>query len=198
MSTFSEEQKEREHQQQQEEQSLSLDACDADREIKLITKDGGVFSIPFKYAQLSELVNTAIQSDPNADELPLDFESGYLNATVLQLIVNYLMLRKGESVADIPEPIPSSKMSDFVASSDATFIDELYDQHGIYVLYDVISAANYLHIKNLLQLGCAKLAALVKNKPVKDIPFVLNPENRTKPQRLASSNTADVDMQVQP
>ncbi len=194
MSTFSEEQKEREH---QEEQSLSLEACDSDREIKLITKDGGVFALPLKFAQLSELVNTAIESDPNADELPLDFESGYLNSTVLQLIVKYLNIRKGEQVSDVPEPIPSSKMSDFVNFEDAKFIDDLYDEHGIYVLYDVISAANYLHIKNLLQLGCAKLAALVKNKPVKDIPAILNPENRKKPGQLLASNvdTKDVDMQ---
>lgn len=43
-------------------------------------------------------------------------------------------------------------MSQIVDKWDATFID--VDQG---ILFDIIDAANYLHIKHLLDLGCAKV-----------------------------------------
>ena len=169
--------------------SLSLDAPDTERQMRLLTKDGGVFEISLEYAKLSQLVCTALESDSQAEELPLDFESGQLTGATLQHIINFLNAKKGQASRDIPEPLPSSVMKDVVDEVDATFIDDLYDTHGIYVLYDVISAANYMSIKSLLQLGCAKVAAIVKNKPIRDLESVLNPEKRQKPSTTSTTTS---------
>lgn len=52
-------------------EETGLDDVDDQREIKLISKDNGVFSVPRNVATLSELVKTMIEGDEDADEIPL-------------------------------------------------------------------------------------------------------------------------------
>ncbi len=40
-------------------------------------------------------------------------------------------------------------------------------------LYDLILAANYMDIKSLLHLGCAKVASLIKGQPLEKIKEIL-------------------------
>jgi hypothetical protein len=42
-------------------------------------------------------------------------------------------------------------------------------------LYDLILAANYMDIKSLLHLGCAKVASLIKGQPLEKIKEILDP-----------------------
>jgi S-phase kinase-associated protein 1 len=51
-----------------------------------------------------------------------------------------------------------------VSAWDAAFIDL-----PVKTLFDTILAANYLHIPDLLDLGCAKLASMLKNKSPEEI-----------------------------
>jgi len=54
---------------------------------------------------------------------------------------------------------------------DAEFIDNI----GInrQQLYDLILAANYMDVKSLLHLGCAKVASLIKGQPLEKIKDIL-------------------------
>jgi hypothetical protein len=45
---------------------------------------------------------------------------------------------------------------------DAIYIDKIGDNRQ--QLYDVILAANYMDVKSLLHLGCAKVASLIKGQ----------------------------------
>jgi hypothetical protein len=66
-------------------------------------------------------------------------------------------------------------MRDVVSDKwDAVFIDAVGDGDR-QTLYDLILAANYLDIKSLLHLGCAKVASLIKGQPLEKIKDVLNP-----------------------
>ena len=52
-------------------------------------------------------------------------------------------------------------------SWDADFIDKIgKDRQN---LYDLILAANYMDIKGLLHLGCAKVASLIKGQPLEKL-----------------------------
>ena len=49
----------------------------------------------------------------------------------------------------------------------------------------MVMAANYLDIKSLLELSCAKVASLIKNKTVAEIRTFFNIENDFTPEEEA-------------
>ena len=52
-------------------------------------------------------------------------------------------------------------------------------------LFELVMAANYLDIKALLELSCAKVASLIKNKSVQEIRTFFNIENDFTPEEEA-------------
>ena len=49
-------------------------------------------------------------------------------------------------------------------------------------LFELIMASNYLDIKPLLELACAKVASLIKNKSIEEIRKFFNIENDFTPE----------------
>jgi len=61
----------------------------------------------------------------------------------------------------VEKPLRSKIMKDVCKDKfDADFIDRIGENRQ--ALYDLILAANYMDIKSLLHLGCAKVASLIK------------------------------------
>ena len=50
------------------------------------------------------------------------------------------------------------------------------------MLFEIVMAANYLDIKPLLELSCAKVASLIKGKSVQEIRQFFNIENDFSPE----------------
>merc|ERR1712146_105385 len=72
----------------------------------------------------------------------------------------------------IEKPLRSKVMKDVCKDAwDAKFIDTIGEQRQ--QLYDLILAANYMDIKSLLHLGCAKVASLIKGQPLEKIKDIL-------------------------
>lgn len=65
---------------------------------------------------------------------------------------------------------------------DAEFVDKLADEN-LQTLYDVILAANYMDIKSLLYIGCAKVAALIKGRTLDKLKGVLDPKSPENTKR---------------
>jgi hypothetical protein len=57
-------------------------------------------------------------------------------------------------------------------------------------LYDLILAANYMDIKSLLHLGCAKVASLIKGQPLEKIKEILDPNQGAKKDKDSKESTA--------
>ena len=53
------------------------------------------------------------------------------------------------------------------------------------MLFEVVMAANYLDIKALLELSCAKVASMIKGKSVQEIRQFFNIENHFTPEEEA-------------
>jgi len=148
-------------------ESLSLD--DEVGTIKLISKDGKEFVIEKKYAFVSNLVKTSMDSDPSATELPMPGVRG----DTLSRVVEYLIYHKGADPPIPEKPLRSTVMKDVCKDPwDAEFIDKIAENRQ--QLYDLILAANYMDIKSLLHLGCAKVAALIKGQPLEKIKDILS------------------------
>lgn len=64
----------------------------------------------------------------------------------------------------ISKPLKSKKIEELVGSWYATFIDMPQNE-----IFDIINTAEYLGMKSLLDLGCAKIATMMKGKKAKDI-----------------------------
>jgi len=147
--------------------SLSLD--EESGSIKLISKDGKEFVIEKKFAFVSNLVKTSMDSDSSASDLPMPGVRG----DILAKVVDYLTYHKGVEPSAPEKPLRSIVMKDVCKDPwDAEFIDKIAEQKQ--QLYDLILAANYMDIKSLLHLGCAKVASLIKGQPLEKVKDIIS------------------------
>jgi hypothetical protein len=75
------------------------------------------------------------------------------------------------------QPLKSANLADIVPEWDAKFVD--LDQE---VLFELVLAANYMDIKSLLDLSCAKVASMVKGKTPDEIRKTFNIKNDFTPE----------------
>jgi S-phase kinase-associated protein 1 len=86
---------------------------------------------------------------------------------VLKKVVDFLEYHSDSEhgFKEIPQPLPSANLSDFLFEWDCKFVDDLTQDE----LFEIILAANYLEVKTLLTLACAKVASLMKGKTPEEI-----------------------------
>merc|ERR1712110_918039 len=97
-----------------------------------------------------------------------------VSAPILKLIVDYLDHHKGKVPAEIAKPIRSVKMEKIVEDEwDAKFINEQPKR----TIFQIILGANYMDIKSLLHLGCAKIATMIKGKSPEEIKKILGEDS---------------------
>jgi len=150
--------------------------------IKLVSKDGKDFSVDKKFAYISALVKTSLDADPSASEVPMPGVKG----DILGKIVEYANHHKGTEPPIIEKPLRSKVMKDVCKDAwDAEFIDKIGENRP--QLYDLILAANYMDIKGLLHLGCAKVASLIKGQPLEKIKDILQGNAPSKPGTAATT-----------
>jgi len=148
-------------------EGLSLD--DDGGQLKLISKDSKDFVVEKKYAFISTLVKTSLDTDANATEVPMPG----VKADILAKVVEYMNHHKGVEPPIIEKPLRSKVMADVCKDKwDADFIDKIGENRQ--QLYDLILAANYMDVKSLLHLGCAKVASLIKGQPLEKIKDILS------------------------
>jgi S-phase kinase-associated protein 1 len=87
-------------------------------------------------------------------------------------VCSYLQHHAGEQPPAIPYPLRSCRMADVVSKWNATFIDDVWLRSKT-DLFDLTIVARYLEIASLLELACAKIASLVKGKPLSQITSIL-------------------------
>ena len=124
--------------------------------IKLVTKDGKEIEITKKAAELSELLKAGINEYPNETSFPLN-ELDEKNA---EKIKEFLTHFNGAAPAEIEKPLTSNDMKSLTDEWSAGFVDKMSMEE----LVNLTVAANYMGINSLLDLCCAKVASLCKDK----------------------------------
>ena len=144
--------------------------------IKLVTKDGKEIEISKKASNLSELLKCAINDYPKEISFPLND----LDEKCGEKIKEYLTHYNGEAPKEIEKPINSNDIKNLVDEWSASFIDGLSMEE----LINLTVAANYMGINSLLDLCCAKVASLCKDKNEDEIfkTFNIN-ENSTEEEK---------------
>merc|ERR1711920_1164120 len=132
--------------------------------------NGEKFTIDRESAMMCNLVKSIIEGDSEAKTI----EIKKVSSDILKLIVTYLIHHKGKVPAEIAKPIRSVKMEKIVEDEwDAKFINSQTKR----TIFQIILGANYMDIKSLLHLGCAKIATLIKGKSPEEIKNILSEED---------------------
>lgn len=167
------------------EEVLGLDADIVDDKLTLIAKDEAKFEVERKVAVQSELIKTITEGgmflsafggmsvDSSEKNIPLPNVSG----KILTKVIEYLKYHLGNPAKEIERPLKSANMREVVAEWDADFV-EIDDE----TLFDLILAANYMDVKPLLDLTCAKVASYMKGKTAEEIRKRFNIENDLTPE----------------
>ena len=134
--------------------------------IKLVTKDGKEIEITKKASELSELLKDAINDYPKETSFPLN----ELDEKCGEKIKEYLTHFNGEAPKQIEKPINSNDIKSLTDKWSANFIDQLSMEE----LVNLTVAANYMGINCLLDLCCAKVATLCKDKNEDEIYKTFN------------------------
>ena len=127
-----------------------------------------------KAAEMSRLIKEMLEEDDEEKpEIPLP----NVQKEALLKVVEFCERHADDPMPAIQRPIKSVDMNDIVGAWDATFI-EMEDRQ----LFDLILAANYLDISDLLDLGCAKVASIIKNKTPDEIKERFGIEKNSTPE----------------
>lgn len=188
---------------------LSLDS--EDDVVKLQSNDGITEEVNSAAARMSKLVATFL----DYEQARIKFRIGRTPAAtvvkvsevagdVLQLVCQYLRYHSFTNVKGLKQEaqvlrghLRSALIEDAVSDSqDACFINSL----AMRDLHRVVLAANYMGITPLLHLACAKLATLVKGRPISDVKDLLNRSDlgfrRTRVHISTTCTTASNDCPI--
>ncbi|DAZ95068.1 TPA: hypothetical protein N0F65_002962 [Lagenidium giganteum] len=136
------------------------------RTVKLISMDGETFEVPQEVASMSQLVKTLLSDDADADsgeaqEVPLPNVRG----SVLAKVVEFCQHHHNNPMKEIEKPLRSNDLKTAVSEWDCNFVT--LEDHAL--LFELILAANYMDIKSLLNLTCAKVATMIRGKTPQEI-----------------------------
>ena len=157
--------------------------------VTLTSTEGESFEVSGQVAIMSELVKTMIATDEGDDdegsegsseaedhEIPLP----NVKSEVLSKVIEFCKYHEKKPMKEIEKPLKSAKMEQVVDEWDAKFVD--IEQE---LLFELILAANYMDIKSLLDLTCAKVASMIKGKSPEEIRQTFNIVNDFTPEEEA-------------
>lgn len=134
----------------------------ADEEIVILTsQDSQEFKVTAKAAKLSETIKNLINDAGIEAPIPLPNVTGQ----ILAKVVEYVTYHTQNSTANVED----DKSTNDVIEWDLNFCK--VDQT---ILFELILAANYLDIKDLLDLCCKTIADKVKGKDPEEIRKAFN------------------------
>lgn len=144
----------------------------------LVTAEGDKVVVEKAVAVMSVLVKEMLSDveDESDNEIPLP----NVKKDILNLVLDFCRHHANDPMPEIEKPLKSSNMSEVVSEWDAKFID--VEQS---VLFELILASNFMDIKSLLDLACAKVASMIKGKTPEEIRQTFGIVNDFTPEEEA-------------
>jgi len=142
-------------------------------ELQLKSQDGVSFPVKKDIAVHSALIKTMWSGDKTETEIPLP----NVRSSILKRVISFMQYHHDNPMKEIEKPLKSSNMREVVPEWDANFVE--VDQE---TLFELILAANYMDIKPLLDLTCAKVASMLKGKTPEQIRKQFNIANDFTPE----------------
>ncbi|TNV75663.1 hypothetical protein FGO68_gene2001 [Halteria grandinella] len=145
---------------------------------KFITNDGFSVKIRLPIAMMMQTYKDMIESGADlTTELPLED----ISKVTLDRVVQFLEhLELGNEFPQIEKPLRSNDMKDVTTEWLANFID--LDDDSV---QDLILAADFLNIPNLLSLSCAKMGSVIRGLTIPEFRKRFNIVNDFTPEEEA-------------
>ncbi len=148
-----------------------------------VSKEGEIHEVPLKVAKMSALVSTTIDDDDDDDDDDEDNDAKEIplpnvKDSVLKKVIEYCTHHETEeAMTQIQTPLKSSKIEDLVQPWYAEFVR--IDQS---LLFELVTAANFMDIKPLLDLTCLAVAISIKGKSASELRTTFNISNEFTPE----------------
>eukprot|EP00933_Yihiella_yeosuensis_P035309 TRINITY_DN2882_c1_g1_i1.p1 TRINITY_DN2882_c1_g1~~TRINITY_DN2882_c1_g1_i1.p1 ORF type:complete len:194 (-),score=45.58 TRINITY_DN2882_c1_g1_i1:140-634(-) len=145
--------------------------------LKLRSSQGEVFEVDPEVACMSTLIKNMVDDSGTDEEIPLP----NVKTAILSKVIDYCKFHKENPPEEIHKPLKSVSLLECGVSH----WDDEYVNIEQEVLFELILAANYLDIKSLLDLTCAKVASMIKGKNTEEIRKQFNIVNDFTPEEEA-------------
>ncbi|KAG5684796.1 hypothetical protein PVAND_014009 [Polypedilum vanderplanki] len=150
----------------------------SDPQVSVVSSDGTMFHTTLKSILLSGTIKDMIEhigegGVENMGAIPLQ----NVDSKTLEIVIKWIEHHK-DNIQPTSEEI-KDKTADFIDPWDENFLEMDLDK-----LYNLITAANYLNIPQLLWLSTRKIAMLIKNRTPQEIRSLFNIEDDWTPQEI--------------
>lgn len=139
------------------------------------------FKVSREAAKMSGLIKDMLEDQEGDAIIPVPNVTG----RTLKLVLSYMEHHHNNRAQPIEKPL-KGKIEDVIDAWDKEFLfTELvknHDEKQHETLIDVIMAANFLNVKDLLDLTCACVASMIKGKTPEQIRALFNIENDFTPE----------------
>eukprot|EP00271_Cylindrocystis_brebissonii_P015935 TRINITY_DN39016_c0_g1_i1.p1 TRINITY_DN39016_c0_g1~~TRINITY_DN39016_c0_g1_i1.p1 ORF type:complete len:162 (-),score=44.61 TRINITY_DN39016_c0_g1_i1:877-1362(-) len=139
--------------------------------VKLKSSDNEIFEVSPEVALQSEMVKNLIEDELTTEAITVANVSGKVLAKVVEYCV-YHVNAKAAAGGDKPK----------VSEEDIKAWDQEFVKVDQTTLFDLILAANYMNIKDLLDLTCQSVADMIKGKTPEEIRRTFNIRNDFTPE----------------
>ena len=147
-------------------------------QIKLQSNDGDIFSVDLEIAKMSKTIKTMLEDlglEDSEDEETVPLPN--VSSDILKKVIEWSTHHKDDKVDDDDDDEYKERRSDDISHWDVDFLK--VDQG---TLFEIILAANYLDIKNLLEICCKTVANMMKGKTAEEIRKIFNIKNDLTPE----------------
>ena len=144
----------------------------------ILTCEGKKIEVDIEVAEKSTILKNMIEDTGKDGEIPIP----NIRESILRKVLEYCEHYRSTQAREIPKPLPNKNLEEAgVDSWDCEFIE----MENMDDLIDLVVASNFLDIEGLLNLGCAKVASLIKGKNVEEIRDLFGIENDFTPEEEA-------------
>lgn len=165
-------------------------------EVKIMTNDGVELCISLKAAEMSNVFKDMLVDREEDDEDPIPVE---VNSRIMKYVIEYMEFHNNNRADEIPKPIPKDKtLLDFIGEWDKTFIcDKIIDNPSEenvkkQFLAELLTAANYLQIKDLIALSAAGFAYVIRQcgttEKIREVFGIINDFTPEEEKKITEEN----------
>lgn len=145
-------------------------------QVTLSSSEGQELKVDMDVASMSVLIKNMIEDCDEQTDVALPLPN--VKMAILQKVVEWCKYHAAAQSEEIQKPLKSANLQECgVSEWDCGFVDVEQE-----MLFEIILAANYLDIKALLDLTCAKVASMIKGKTPEEIRKQFNIMNDFSPE----------------
>ena len=146
--------------------------------IRQISKEGISFTVDIQVAKMSKIVENTIDEDDGEDH---EIQLPNVKSAVLAKVIEYCEYYQTNEMTPITTPLKSSKLEDMVQPFYTDFCK--VDKN---MLCELVTAANFMDIKPLLDLTCLAVSIMIKGKPADELRAMFNLSSEFSPEEEAA------------